>query len=285
MEEFGGLNKKQLLKLLAVIALSDGTIDKHKKYMRSITLRTNKNSVGQHDMFNYLSNQIINKNAGNIKSKKFLCSRIYSTELVKKLLKLSPSYKTTPCKENKKDFLSKPQPTLSFMFNENKNVQKLALRMWFDFEGTLISRFRLCKKFDRKYFSYDLAFLYDVFLAESNPSLVNDLIKLCDNVGFKAVIKKDPRNWIGIGGIKLYGKSDVIKFSEMGPITDVKVSKKSPRFSGFSKKSICLSTLEILKWKKIHWSFDNEKEGLLLKQELDKKFKEMIKKYDLLMNS
>ncbi|MAG20372.1 hypothetical protein CL618_02990 [archaeon] len=280
MKEFESLNKKQLLKLLAVIALSDGTIDKRGKYMRSITLRTNKNSVGQHDMFNYLSNQVINKNAGNIKSKKFLCSRIYSTKLVKKLLKLSPSYKTTPCKENKEDFLSKPQPTLSFMFNEDKKIQILALRMWFDFEGTIIPRFRLCKKVDRKYFSYDLAFLYEVFLAESNPSLVNDLIKLCNNVGFKAVIKKDPRNWIGLGGVKLYGKEDVIKFSKLGPITDVKVSKKSPRFCGFTKKSIGLSTVEILKWKKIHWSFDNEKEGLELKQELDKKFRNIIKKHN-----
>lgn len=278
---FKNLRKLQLLKFLAVIALSDGSINQGKDCRRELRLVTHKDSVQQHKLFNYLSKKVLNKEIISYNYKNFLSSRVYSTKFINDLLKLSPEYKTTPGKDTKKEFLSKPQPTLKFILNETLDIQMLAFRMWFDFEGSVIPYFRLAKKSDRgKYFSYDLAFLYEIFLAETNPNLVKDLVQLSNNLGFKASIMKTKRNWIGIQGIRIYRKEDLLKFTKFGPITDVKVSKKSPRLNGFTKRSVCLATRKILKWKKIHWSFKNKKEAIKLKQRLDKKLMDTIKKYN-----
>lgn len=280
MEEFKTLNKIQLLKIIAIIALSDGSINKINKYAKELRLVTHKESVEQHELLNYLTKKIINKKT-SVYIGRFLRSSVYCTELINSLLRLSPSFKTTPYRtETKEKFFSQPQPTLKFIFNERKNFQMLAFRLWFDFEGSVIPRFRICKKLDRGYFYYDVAFLSEILLAETNPSLIKDLIKLSKNLGFKAVVKKDRRKWIGIDGIRIYKKDNILKFTKFGPITNVKVSNKSPRFSGFSKRSLCLATQEILKWKKIHWSFKNKKEAMILKRKLDKKLRSIIKKYD-----
>ncbi len=277
---FKNLKNSQLLKLIAVIALSDGSIETYKNYKRELRLGTHKDSIQQHELLNYLSNRVINKNVVYYRYKDMLSSRVYSKKLIANLFELSPQYKTTPSKETKAEFLSKPQPTLKFILNENKKVRMLVFRMWFDFEGSMVPRFRLAKKLDRGYFYYDLAFLSEIFLAETNPSLVKNLKELSRNLGFKASIMKTKRNWSGIQGIRIYRKKDVSRFAKIGPVTNVKVSKKSPRLSGFTKRSVCLATCHILKWKRVHWSFKNEKEAIKLKQKLDKKLINIIKKYN-----
>ncbi|MBM3199418.1 hypothetical protein FJZ53_00675 [Candidatus Woesearchaeota archaeon] len=278
---FKDFKNPRLLKFIAVIALSDGSIESYKDYKKELRLGTHKDSTQQHELLNYLSNRIIGKNIAQYQYKDMLSSRVYSKKLITALYNLSPEYKTTPTKETKAEFLSKPQPTLKFILNESKKVQMLAFRMWFDFEGSMISRFRLAKKIDKGYLYYDIAFSYEIFLAETNPSLVNDLVELSSNLGFKALIMKSKRNWSGIEGIRIYRKRDVSKFAKIGPITNVKVSKKSPKLAGFKKRSICLATDHVLKWKKIHWSFKDLLPASGLKQELDKKWIKTIKKYDL----
>ena len=55
------LNKIQLLKLIAVIALSDGSINQGKECKRELRLVTHKNSIQQHELFNYLSKKVLDK--------------------------------------------------------------------------------------------------------------------------------------------------------------------------------------------------------------------------------
>lgn len=273
------LNKNQLLKLFAVICLSDGFVDS-REYRRMVQLETQKSSEQQHNLFSYLSSRLVNKKFCSHIRKDTIRSRVHSTRLVNTLLKLCPEYKTTPGKEAKEEYLSGPQPNLEFLFNEPKEIQMLAFRIWFDFEGCVSPRFRLAKKIDKGYIYYDVAFLSEIFLSETNPGLVNDLIKLSNNLGFKALIKKDQRKWSGIDGIWVFRKKDQIGFTKFGPVTDVKVSKKSSRLSGFTKKSLCLTTYDILHWEKTHWAFKTREEAVKLKQLLDKKLIETIKMYD-----
>lgn len=278
-ELFKGLNKSQLLKLLAIIAMSDGCVKGDRSYKRKLGLNTHPGSIQQHELLDYLGKQTIGKGIKSYK-RKYLESRIHSVKLIKQLLQISPIYKTSPYKEEIKKYLSSIQPSLKFILNENKKVLWLAFRMWFDFEGCVIPRFRLAKKVDRGYFYYDLAFLSEIFMAGANPTLVNNLIELSNKLGFKAVMHKDKRNWSGIGGLRIYRKKDLIKFTKLGPITNVKVSSKSPRFNGFTKRGLCLATNEILQWPKLHWSFKNKSEAQKLKEKLDKKLLEIIKKYN-----
>jgi hypothetical protein len=277
INEFNNFSMNQILKFLAIIAMSDGTI----KNKNEIRLETHNTSLSLHTLLGSFSEKLINKTPTSYLNKRgFLRTNLCSVDLVKGLLKLSPTYKTTPVNEVKEEYLSKPQPTLKFILNESKKIQMLAFRMWFDFEGCVIPRFRLAEKKDKGYFYFDLAFQSQLFLSETNPTLVQDLIDLSKNIGFNATIKNKKGYWSGIDGISVTRKNNVIEFCKQGPLTDVLVSKKSSRFAGCTKRSLCLATLEIFNWPKIHWSFKTFDEAIELKKELDLKLNEIIYKYN-----
>ena len=49
-------------------------------------------------------------------------------------------------------------------------------------------------------------------------------------------IKKDKRNWYGLGGIRVTKRDNIKEIIKRGPITSVKISNKSPRFKGIKKR-------------------------------------------------
>ena len=173
-KEFDKLNKKELLKIVAVVTLSDGTLyNKNKKYIRLVT----KENDCQHNFFRYLCVKISDKEPNKCKIKSIngfsreIDERIQSTlnskEVVVELLKLSPTYKTTRGPISKEDYLQSPQPTAKFLFDESKGLRWLALRTWFDFDGCIIPSFRLKYKKDKKngkvYCYYQVQFEYNQY--------------------------------------------------------------------------------------------------------------------------
>jgi hypothetical protein len=282
MEEIKQLNKKQLLKILAILALSDGHIYKHNGKPKNIRLVTSNFGEAQHELFRYLCIQLFRKKTRtrNLLKKntnqRYIISDLNYTEGIAKLYKLSPEFNTTPGRKSKKEFLNSPQPSLKFVFEDCDLLKWIALRTYFDFDGSISPSIKLKEKKDKRgdkiYNYFQVQLECEIKISETNPSLVNDLTKLCQYLGIKAIIKKDKRNWSKISGICVSELRSVKKFLDNGgPITNVKISGKSNRFKNMVKKELCkklrLLFTEDFKFSK---SFKTKKEALNYKNKLIK---------------
>lgn len=272
------LSKKQLLKLLAILTLTDGYV----KHKRCIRLITHKKSKGQHELFAEMTKELYNKkpNMGLYFDKShndyFLVSQFYLRKAIKDLCKLSPTFKTTPYKESKDMYLFSKQPTISFLFSEDDTFKWLALRAWFDFDGYVCPSFRLKRKIDikngKKYRYHQIQFECEIVFCETNPNLTKELSSLLINLGMTPNIKKDNRNWSKIGGVIIRRINDIKKFIEhCGPITSVKISRSSNRFEGIKKARI-LSTLRTFLDNKRSYYFNNKLEARIYRDKLIKDF-------------
>ena len=157
------------------------------------------------------------------------------------------------------------------------------MRIYFDFDGSISPVFKLKKKRDAKngkiYTYYQVQFECEVQIAETNPSLVTDLLKICEDLGLRARIKKDSRNWSKLCGIIISHLPSVRKFLQVGPMTDVKISLKSRNFTGVSKRTIMNAVSDFLiSGNSLSKYFDNKKEALKYRNSLVRKFLEIVKK-------
>lgn len=288
--EFDNLKKSEIFKILAIVGLSDGTIKKQKNYIRLVT--SNKSKC-LHDFFRYLCNKVTSrpprtcvthfKSGFSGKIEDHIQTTLTSEKVILRLFKFIPNYKTTKGKLTKEDFLNGPQPNLRFLYNSSKRLKLLAFRLWFDFDGCLIPSFKLKRKTEKKskyiYNYYQVQFEAELRIAETNPNLVEDLIRLCSSIGFNAIKKYKKKNWSGLDGISVTRLLEVKEFCKFGPITNVMVSDKSPRFSGVRKKNICEAVFKILEDPNIKKSkyFKDKFEALEYKNKMDKLLLNLIK--------
>ncbi|MAG47009.1 hypothetical protein CL617_00245 [archaeon] len=286
MQNLNKFSRKELLKLLAIVILSDGCISNNGK-SKCIQLETISYNRCQHELFDYLCRKIFKK---AVKSHIFgnsniITSRLYGKEFASQLLLLSSTFQTTPGPNLSKDkFLKSDQPSLKFLDKKDKKILKITmLRIWFDFDGSIVPSFKLKFKKDKKngkiYPYYQIQFQCDVNISETNPNLIKDLINLCKELGLNPLlIKKD--NWSGIEGVRMCELKSIRKFIEFGgPITNVKISAKSPRFLGITKSAVCRGIVNLLNKKiPLSYYFKNKEEALIKKEELNKLLINEIKK-------
>jgi len=281
ISELDSLPKNEMLKILAVVILSDGYLcNKEAKYLK---LSTCESADCQHVFFSFLCKKIFLKDTKryviHIKRKngsveRYLQSNLFSKEAVCALLELNPTYLTTSKSLSGEEFLKLDQPDISFLLNSNEQIKLFALRTWFDFDGSISPFFKLKRKTDikngRRYTYYQVQFECEIRIAETNPALVAQLNQLFMGLGFDGIIKKK-NNWSGIDGICISKIKDVKRFVRLGPITDVKISKKSNRFEGIPKKNVCIAVKKILDDSSILKSryFKGEREALLYKKKMD----------------
>src|SRR3989338_7651377 len=194
------MGREDLKKLLGIIIMSDGTISKSGKYNRSIKLETISYNKCQHTLFKKICRSIFNKNVSTISYKTqgrvMLCSRLYGKKQIEEMLKLSPTYQTTSGpNKSKEEFLQSTQPSISFINEGKTDIKKLALRIWFDFDGSIIPSFKIKKKRDKKkdrvYDYYQIQFECDINISETNPNLIKELLELCTSLELRAIIKND----------------------------------------------------------------------------------------------
>ena len=177
-----------------------------------------------------------------------MVSELYSVKIVKDLHTLTPSYQTGPNGIDVKLFLKTHKPSMKFIFNEPAKFKWLVFRLWFDFEGSITPTFRVSKKFDKKkYLYYQSSFETQFYISAGHPTIVKELKKLYGELNLTAKIKKDKRNWYGLGGIRVTKRDNIKEIIKRGPITSVKISNKSPRFKGIKKRKICELIGEIYK--------------------------------------
>jgi hypothetical protein len=255
MDELSTFTKKDLLKVLAMLTLSDGHLYIHKGRPRTVRLVTSEYGKAQHSFFNLLCTKLFDRKiVTRIKKlengKKIIISDLNYHKGVSELLLLSPTYKTTPGTQTKLEYLSSPQPTISFLLKSSEKVRWFCLRTYFDFDGSISPSIKLKSKKDRKkgktYQYYQVQTEIEIKISETNPSLVRELVLLCESLGLKARITKDKRNWIDISGICISEKKSVKKFLEQGgSITNVLISGKSKNFENISKKELSFKLLNL----------------------------------------
>jgi len=260
MDELDGLNKKDLKKLLGVVIMSDGHIDKRGSY-RSLRLVTStKGSEPLHTLFRKICVVLYNKCPSFKKlewmwggeKKPFLRSELCCLKAIDDMMQFSPSYKTSPHhKQDNVEYLQSPQPDISFLLNSSRKLRILALRIWFDFDGSLSQILSVKRKIvrikDKRYEFYQVQLSFEWQIAETNPTLVKQLLILSKSLSLNPTIKKDKRIWSGIGGIRFGSRSDIIKFIKLGgPFTNVAITKNSKNLAGITKKTLCKNICKLL---------------------------------------
>ncbi len=263
MNELDGLSRTELNKLLAVLLLTDGSVLKKEYGYHTFRLLTSENSKPLHLIFRELCLKLYNKppsfrrviRTGNYKKQPFLFSELFYSRAWEEMKNLSPAFKTSPrYNQTTREYLQEPQPDISFLLNSSKKIRGLALRLWFDFDGSLSPAVSLKRKVENKngrtyeYYQVQISFSWQI--SETNPILVKQLIKLCNSLGLDAKLKKDKRKWSGFDGITLSSKNNILKFINLGgPLTNVSITKNSKNFYGITKKNMCLSVLNLIKHK------------------------------------
>lgn len=287
----------QGLKILAILILSEGYINHSRNSSPFIRLNTLSSSREQHELFDKLCIHLFNKkprryNYMNINSSKSSASKMTHSEVtpgeaIEELYALSPTFKTTAgSKISNREFMKSDQPTIRFLFNEPQSLRELALRIWFDFDGSIIPNYKLKRKRDKKskkiYNYFQIQFECEVNIAETNPNLVKELLQLCESVGLKARVKTDNRKWSGIDGICISKLESIKKFTQMGPITNIKISSKSNRFQNIRKKDMCQAINSLISDKNVPLSkyFKEKKEAIKYRKHLTNLLIQKIEKYN-----
>ena len=98
----------------------------------------------------------------------FITTHIIPKDILVKIKKRCPNFKTSPIKQRKEDYLGLPQPSIKYLFNSAKNEQEIAIRLWASTEGSI--GITLDKR---------KGFVYPIFkIAFAHPSLILELKQL-----------------------------------------------------------------------------------------------------------
>lgn len=212
--------------------LTDGTI-----YRNCVEFATKDETL--RDLFSFLSK--ING------AKRIFCKRVngiykvyfFDKTIIRKLKKISPSYKTAPSRnQSKEDYLKESQPTLKKFFKLPKKVIIECIRIAMSCDGNI--SVRISPK------STKIKLRPELTLNCGHPILVKEWKKLFSLVGIEMKIQKNRGVWGGFRGVSTEDKSEIEKFYKLGGfIKNVRVSGKSKRFKGIEKNKILKKCLHI----------------------------------------
>jgi len=169
------------------------------------------------------------------------CGKVFRTkyinkEFAKRILTLSPSYKTKPAPEQDwLDFLKEVnKPSLEFLNKSSQNVLNEFIRLAMCADGSI----SVSKK-EKKIF-------FTLILACAHPTLVEEWSELFNRAGIKNNIVRGS-GITHIGGVKGV-KNCLFKFKELGGfIPGVKVCVRASPLCGIDKQNILLNAVRLLK--------------------------------------
>lgn len=151
--------------------------------------------------------------------------RVSDYDLGKKLLGMSPSYKTSPnINQGKGEYLAENQPSLRFLQNATKNTIKWCVRFAFSCDGSI---------------SISKRGTPELALSCYHPTLSGEWMSILAQLNIATHFGKSKASWCGITSIRTSNKSNIKKFLDMGGfISGVKISSKSKRYKGFEKNRL-----------------------------------------------
>jgi hypothetical protein len=152
---------------------------------------------------------------------------VHSKDVASKLLKLSPSYKTCPWNINPKTYFQEPQPSLSFLKNEEIDVLKEIIRIAMSTDGTISAEFPRNMVFPKLEF------------ACAHPILIKEWQAIFDKVGIKTFLQRSNITWSKVKSLGIKELNSIRRFIEIGGfIEGVKITGKSKYYAGITKNDL-----------------------------------------------
>jgi len=212
------------LSLLISLLMTDGCL------MRRSVFFTNKDRVLLNIFIDILSHISKANIRIRLRRKNIFEISAYDSILVKKLLKRSPTFKTSPQTQTKKGYLNGPQPTIKYLFKQNLKTKIACVRLALTSDGCLSFNSESKDEFRKR---------ANLHLACAHPSLTKQWKELFEQVGLKCSIIKQKDYWGGIKGISTRNLKTINKFRELGGFAEgVKISKKSKFLWGYEKNRL-----------------------------------------------
>ena len=157
--------------------------------------------------------------------KKVYAIRVTDADLAKKLLALSPSYKTSPYHgQTKASYLAEPQPSIKFLGGCNQKTLQWGIRFAFSADGSI---------------SISKNNVIELNLSCYNPTLCHEWLKVLKKFEISGHIGNDRTGWAGVKGIRIYDANSIRNFAKIGGfINGVRISGKSKRYKGLAKNKL-----------------------------------------------
>ncbi len=158
------------------------------------------------------------------KGKGVYAIRVSDSELADSLLKLNPTYKKLPFKnQSKESYLKETQPSLDFLKYCNNKTRQWCIRFAFTADGSI----SLSKKGN-----------FTLTLSCYHPTLCKQWIEILNLMNFKSTIIKRKSSWCKVSGVYVKNKSIPLFYQIGGFIDGVKISKKSKEYKGIEKNKL-----------------------------------------------
>jgi len=213
---------EKLSKLLAVFLLTDGYMKKGGGVMLICT-----DEVLQNYFLTLIKESYGLTPTVNAYMKKGKETIVHSKAVASKLLELSPSYKTCPWNINPKTYFQGPQPSLSFLENEEIDVLKEVIRIAMSTDGTASAEFPRNMVYPKLEF------------ACAHPILVKEWQVIFDKAGIKTYLLQSKITWSKVKGLGIKELNSIRRFIEIdGFIEGVKITGKSRYYAGITKNNL-----------------------------------------------
>jgi len=152
---------------------------------------------------------------------------VNSTTVSSELLKLSPSYKTSPWNCTPEKYFRGPQPSLSFLENEEIDVLKEVIRIAMSTDGTVTAEFPRNIVYPKLEFSC------------AHPTLIKEWQKIFTRIGIKTFLQRSNITWSKVKSLGIKELKSVRRFIEIGGFVDgVKITGKSRYYAGITKNDL-----------------------------------------------
>lgn len=210
-----------LLSILAICIQTDGSLIKHgREYRISF-------SSSDEILINFVKAILVKLSEfnpciyrGNKSGKNVAVSDL---ELGKKLLELSPEYRTFAMDKNR-------QPTINFLYEKNQQTKIWAIRFAFTTDGCIT----LPKNGKA-----------EINLSCYNKCLSEEWVTFLKQFEIKGHVAKLKKAKEGVRGVRIYDSKSIYNFYELGGfVNGVKISRKSKKHVGLEKNALLKRVVE-----------------------------------------
>jgi hypothetical protein len=152
---------------------------------------------------------------------------VHSTLAALDLLKLSPSYKTSPWNCTSEKYFQGAQPSLSFLENEEIDVLKEVIQIAMSTDGTVTAEFPRNIVYPKLEFSC------------AHPLLIKEWQKIFTRIGMKTFLQRSNITWSKMKSLRIKELNSIRRFIEIGGfIEGVKITGKSRYYAGITKNDL-----------------------------------------------
>lgn len=190
--------------------------------------------------------------------------------IVRDLFNFTPTFKTKPDKDSDED-----QPTIEFVLGDEDWLKKAALRLYFDLEGFISTKFIVRKRSRCVSDRFQFQFIPRLGISVSNRRVARELKELAEDFSISMSFLKDKRTWSGISAIDTENKEDVFNFKELGGfLTNVKESK-SELNEGTSKQAVLEACCDVLESRRCSKHFPSREKADSYRNSFKETFQEV----------